>query len=250
MPPVEQITLYTSTYSPFSQRVHIALEEAKAKYNVWEFETKGPGSKPEWYYQINTLAKIPAITVGGPEVPPDQPSPESAKLAESMVILEFLAELFPDAPLLPTDPFLRAKARTFVEIYRNYVSSEYLGAFFLGKPIEGVLKALETLQAALPPDGGFAAGEWSIAEAAVAPFIARLFLFLRVGLGSYTEEQGQTLRDTLASPRFARLTQWVKDVHERPSFQKTWVSDDRQVELWKNHPGFRRKVVEPTQPHA
>lgn len=196
---------------------------------------------------------------------PDQPSPESTKLAESMVILEFLAEVFPDAPLLPANPLLRAKARTFVEIYRNYVSSEYLGAFFLGKPIEGVLKALETLQAELPPDGGFAASEWSIAEAAVAPFIARLFLFLRVGLGSYTEEQGQTLRDTLASPRFARLTQWVKDVHERPSFQKTWVSDvsvsrilpwgrtdfmhcaqDRQVELWKNHPGFRRKVVEST----
>lgn len=185
-----------------------------------------------------------------------------------MVILEFLAEVFPDVPLLPADPLLRAKARTFVEVYRNYVSSEYLSAFFLGKPIEGVLKALDTLQAALPPDGGFAAGEWSIAEAAVAPFIARLFLFLRVGLGSYTEEQGQTLRDTLASPKFARLVQWVQDVHERPSFKKTWVSDvsvsriqlwrgadqrmlynflyaqDRQVELWKNHPGFRRKVVE------
>ncbi|OJT03422.1 Vegetative incompatibility protein HET-E-1 [Trametes pubescens] len=212
---------------------------------------------------------IPAITFGGLGAPPDQPSPESTKLVESMVILEFLAEVFPNAPLLPSDPLLRAKARTFVEIYRNYVSSEYLGAFFLGKPIEGVLKALETLQAALPPDGGFAAGEWSIAEAAVAPFIARLFLFLHVGLGSYTEKQGQTLRDTMASPRFARLVQWVKDVHKRPSFKKTWVSDvsifrtrsrrsadsmsyaqDRQVELWKNHPGFRRKVVEPAQPQA
>lgn len=71
------------------------------------------------------------------------------------MILEFFAEVFPDAPLLPADHLLRAKARTFVEIYRNYVSSEYLGAFFLGKPIEGVLKALETLQAALPLDDSF-----------------------------------------------------------------------------------------------
>lgn len=38
--------------------MHIALEEAKVKYTVWEFETKGPGSKPEWYYQINSLAKV------------------------------------------------------------------------------------------------------------------------------------------------------------------------------------------------
>lgn len=28
------------------------------KYTVWEFETKGPGSKPDWYYQINPLAKV------------------------------------------------------------------------------------------------------------------------------------------------------------------------------------------------
>lgn len=166
-------------------------------------------------------------------MPPDQPSPESAKLAESMAILEFLADIFPDAPLLPVDPLLRAKARTFTEIFRNYVSDEFRGAFFLGKPVAGVLQALEKLQAALPQTG-FAAGEWSIAEAAVAPFITRLFLFVRVGLGSYTEENWQMLRDALEGERFARIKQYVQDIHERPSFKKTWGDDVSAEEfcLW------------------
>ncbi|EIW57659.1 thioredoxin-like protein [Trametes versicolor FP-101664 SS1] len=249
MAPTEQLTFYTAAYSPYSQRVHIALEEAGVKYTMWEFETRGPGSKPEWYYQINPLGKIPALTFGGPEVPPDQPSPESAKLAESMAILEFLADIFPDAPLLPADPLLRAKARTFTEIFRNYVSDEFRGAFFLGKPVAGVLQALEKLQAALPQTG-FAAGEWSIAEAAVAPFITRLFLFVRVGLGSYTEENWLMLRDALEGERFARIRKYVQDIHERPSFKKTWGDDARQVELWKNHPGLRRRAEPIAQPPA
>ncbi|KAI0636029.1 thioredoxin-like protein [Trametes polyzona] len=249
MAATEQLTFYTAKYSPFAQRVHITLEEAHAKYTIWEFDVRG--SKPEWYWQqVNPLGKVPALAFGGPEVRPDQPSPESTKLVESMALLEFLADIYPEAHLLPTSPILRAKARAFTEIFRNHVYDEFRGAFFLGKPVEGVLQALEKLQAALPPAGGFAVGEWSIADAAVVPFITRLFLFVRAGMGSYSEENWQTLRDALASERFAPIARYVQDVHERPSFQKTWGDDNQQIELWKDHPGLRRRAASQAEQRA
>ncbi|KAI0663839.1 thioredoxin-like protein [Cubamyces menziesii] len=238
MAPSEQITFYTAESSPWGHRVHIALEEANVKYTTYHID---PRNKPEWYYEVNPLGKVPALTFGGPDVPPDQPSPESAKLAESAALLEFIADVFPEAHLLPDDPVLRAKARAFTEIFRNYVDSEFRSAFFMGKHFDGLLLALEKLQRALPPSG-FAVGQWTIADAAVAPFLARMLLFVRVGLGTYGEEDWQKLREALASDRFARIVRYIQDVHERPSFKKTWVSDDRQLELWKNHPGLRRKA--------
>ncbi|KAI0781226.1 thioredoxin-like protein [Trametes elegans] len=238
MAPTEQITLYSADYSPFAQRVRIALEEADVKYTMYEMNTRF--IKPEWYYTINPFGKVPALTFGGPNVPPDQPSAESAKLVESMVILEFLADVFPEARLLPADPIQRAKARQFVEIYRNYVFDEFRDAFFRGKPVEGVLAALEKLQDALPPKTGFAAGAWSIADAAVAPLLAGMVLCVRAGIGAYTEENWQKLRAALESETFARFMQYIQDIHERPSFKKTWGNDDLQIEIWQNHPGVRR----------
>ncbi|KAI0671835.1 thioredoxin-like protein [Trametes maxima] len=238
MAPAEQITFYTATYSPFAHRVHLALEEVQAKYTTHTFEVRG--SRPEWYYSVSPFGKVPALTFGGPEVASDHPSPESVKLVESMAILEFLADVFPESNLLPKDPILRAKARTFIEIFRNYVYDEFRDAFFLGKPVEGVLQALEKLQGALPPARGFAVGEFSIADAAVAPFITRMMLFLREGLGAYAEENWQKLRDATEGARFARIMQYVRDVHERPSFKKTWGDD---VSLWKDHPGLRRRQL-------
>ncbi|KAI0833602.1 thioredoxin-like protein [Trametes gibbosa] len=240
MAPTGQLTFYTAKYSPFAQRVHIALEEAKAEYTLWEFEVRG--SKPEWYKQVNPLAKIPALTIGGPVVPPDQPSTESTKLYESIAILEFIADVYPEANLRPANPILRAKGRTFVEIYRNYVNEPFIDAFFRGKSVENVIQALERLQAALPP-AGFAAGEWSIADIAVAPFLTRMYLFMDRELGAYTREDWLKVRDSLDGEKFSRLKQYVQDIHGRPSFAKTWGSNNLQIELWKDHPGLRGKLV-------
>ncbi|OSC96427.1 glutathione transferase omega class [Trametes coccinea BRFM310] len=241
MAPNEQLTFYTAEYSPFAQRVHIALEDVHAKYTIHQFEQRG--GKPEWYIEVNPFRKIPALTFGGPAVPADQPSSESVKLIESAAILEFLADVFPEANLLPANPILRAKARIFAEFYRNYVHDEFKDAFFLANPIEGIVAALEKLQRLLPPSG-FAVGEWSIADIMVAPFLTRMSLFLRVGLGAYTKENWARLVEILGSDKFSRLRRYISDIHERPSFKRTWISDERQIELWKEHPGLRRKANE------
>ena len=45
---------------------------------------------------------------GSPKSDPEHPSPESEKIAESLVMLEFVADLYPETGLLPKDPVQRA----------------------------------------------------------------------------------------------------------------------------------------------
>ncbi|EIW63162.1 thioredoxin-like protein [Trametes versicolor FP-101664 SS1] len=237
MPCTEQITLYTTTFSPYGHRAHIALEEAGAEYTLCQINVHR--DKPEWYKRVNPLGKVPAITFGGPQVPPDEPSPESEKLVESLALLEFVADVFPEAKLLPASPVQRARARAFIAIYQNYLHDQFRDAFFRGEPVGPFLQALETLQSALPP-AGFAVGEWSLAEAAVAPFLARMMLYLDAGLGKYSEADGETMRAALASERFARISQYVRDIRARASFVKSWGGDDVQLEAAKAIPMLRR----------
>nr|VWP01357.1 Calcium dependent mitochondrial carrier protein [Ganoderma boninense] len=214
----KQITFYTAAYSPYSHRVQIALDEAGAQYKTHEFG-KSKGSKPEWYYTINPLGKIPSITYGGPDVPSDQPSAESEKLSESIALLEFIADIYPEANLLPDDAVLRAKARRIISLYENYVHDAFKAAVFLGQPADGLLQALSKFQSALAP-AGFAVGQYSIADCAVAPFLA------------------------LAGEEYTRFRTYIQDLTERPSFRVSW-DEDAQIELWKDHPAFKRTKAPP-----
>ncbi|CAL1708519.1 unnamed protein product [Somion occarium] len=217
----ERITLYTAKICPYAHRVEIALAEAKAEFKRFEIDLK---NKPEWYApKVNPASKVPAIAYGGPDVPPDQPSPESIKIAESLVLIEFVADLFPSASLLPSDPVLRAKARFFYDAVGTKYNPAYFSYVIRGDGSqEGLFKGIEELQALLP-EKGYAVGDWSIADAAWTPFIARLLAALELDVGAYAVGEGpETLKTLLSDARFARFQQYWKDVSSRPSFTSTF----------------------------
>ena len=185
-------------------------------------------------------------------MPPDEPSPLSVKLAESLVLLEFLADLYPAAALMPTDPVLRARARFFVNTFETRVYPDaFLDFFFRAAPRATLLDALAALQALLPPlpdgpegegdksgegEGGgrgpFAVGRWSIADMAVAPFLARIWMFLEHDMGKNSLEDGRAaLAELREGSRFARLRRYVEDVQARPSFRATW-DEGTQLGIW------------------
>lgn len=65
---------------------------------------------PFWFaMKINPAGQVPVLSVG------NEADHESGfiNLPESGVILELVAELFPESALSPEDPFMRAKARHF-----------------------------------------------------------------------------------------------------------------------------------------
>jgi len=214
----EQITLYTAKVCPYAHRVEIALKEAALPYERYEIDLK---NKPEWYApKINPASKVPAIALGGPKVSPDQPSPESRKMAESLVLLEFVADL--SNSLLPKDPFLRAKARFFIETFSSKFIPAWYAAASRGESPDNMLTGIEAIQALLPADG-YAVGEWSIADAAVTPFLARAEVALKNDLGAFDEGAGKKTWETLeADPKFERFRKYFTAVKNRKSFQETF----------------------------
>ncbi|KAM5541835.1 hypothetical protein V8D89_004564 [Ganoderma adspersum] len=231
-----QITFYTHMYSPNCHRVHIALEEVKADYTPVTINLM---EKPEWYNQKVTITgKIPAITYGGPKHAPEEPSSEATPLIESMVIVEFLGELFPAANLIPRDPVLHAKARIFASVVDTKILEGLREFFFMGAPASGLLAAFEALQALLPPTG-FAVGEWSVADIAAAPFLVRSLMLLEHDIGKYPVGEGKKTFEALHGPKFARILKYVEDAKAWPSFRATW-DEAATLDIWKTNPAIQR----------
>ena len=165
--------------------------------------------------------QIPAITYGGPEVPGDQPSKESFKLAESFVIVEFISDLHPEAGLEPKDPILRAKLRFFVSKIDTHFYPAF-GGRFVTKPAavsaEDFTKVLEYIQGLLP-ESGFIAGEWSIGDIAAAGPLTLFHAALHHNVGFLTSEEFAQTLEVYNSPKLARLRKYVDDILARPTFK-------------------------------
>ena len=168
------------------------------------------------------MSQIPAITYGGPKVSPDTPSDESTKLAESLIILEFLADLFPESNLLPKDPVQRAKSRFFANAFDTKVFPGFRNFIFVGGSSKDLIDGLEAIQKLLPPTGFIAGDKLTIGDMAVAPFLARTYMLLGADLGKYPVGEGKKALEILRSDRFARLEQYWKDIQEQPSWKATW----------------------------
>ncbi|KIY53488.1 hypothetical protein FISHEDRAFT_63328 [Fistulina hepatica ATCC 64428] len=219
----EQITLYTAKLCPFAHRVELTLNESNVKFTRYEVDLM---KKPEWYQpKVNPVSKVPALTYGGPEVPPDQPSSESAKLAESLVLVEFIADLYPDSPVVPKTPLERARARFFIDAVSNKFVSPWLATWMHGASSESVFAGIEAIQSLLK--GKYALGDQlTIADIVILPFIARMELSLRDNVGTFTVEEGKQMHEKYKNdPKYARFRQYAADMKSRESFVKTWHED-------------------------
>ncbi|HJY80567.1 MAG TPA: glutathione S-transferase family protein [Candidatus Binatia bacterium] len=92
------IKLYTFHLSTNGRKVHMALEEAKAAYEIVVVNLmKGEQKNPD-YLKLNPNGKVPTLVDDG------------VMMWESIAILLYLAEKFPAANLLPTAAADRARA--------------------------------------------------------------------------------------------------------------------------------------------
>ena len=169
--------------------------------------------------------KVPAIAYGGPETAPDQPSPESHKLTESLILVEFVAEIYPNANLLPNDPVLRAKARFFIDSFSNKFSPHYM-SWVRGGPVEEYYTAVDAVQALLPLNEKWAVGDqFTIADVAAASFFARARVVLKNGLRSLAangEDWEGSYKAFLSDPKYARYNKYVEDLLSRDTVKATF----------------------------
>ena len=149
------------------------------------------------------------------------------KIAESLVLVEFVADLFPSSGILSADPVKRAQARFFIEGVSSKFVPAWSGVQFRNAPVEDLYAALEYLQSLLPAESGFAIGEFSAADIAIAPFLARMRITFLNDIGAFPEGEGKKVWATITSGRFARLAQYMDDLFARESFKATFDEVNR-----------------------
>ena len=97
--------LFTARVCPFAHRTRLVLLEKGLEFEHIEIDF---ANKTERFLSVSPYGKVPALYHDGQTI------------YESVVINEYLDEVFPDPPLMPRDPVLRAKARIW-----NHYCNEY-----------------------------------------------------------------------------------------------------------------------------
>jgi glutathione S-transferase len=221
------------------------LKEAKIPHKKFHIDLK---DKPEWYVPkvnpaskvrhcdqlhslglcgvMETYLQVPAVTYGGPDVHPSDPSPESAKITESLVLIQFFADLAPESDLLPKDALGKARIRFFLETVSSKIQPN-LGRWALGSgSYDAFFEALDAIQDQLPPveKGKYIFGEkFTLADISIAPFLGRTLLVqLRNGIGKFDKQEAKLGWEHFQGPKYERLRQYIDDVAARPSWQSTF----------------------------
>lgn len=95
-----QIKIYSAVVCPYAHRSRLVLQEKGVDFELIEIDLQ---NKPEGFTDISPYGKVPAIAHG------DQ------RVWESAVINEYLDEVFPQPPLLPSSPIAKAQARIWID---------------------------------------------------------------------------------------------------------------------------------------
>ena len=107
------ITLYDYVSSPNCQRVEIVLHEKGLPYDIVPISLRKKEQKKPEFLKLNPYGKVPVI-VDGEKV-----------LFESCIINEYLDEQYPNPPLMPKDPYKRARIRLLIDYGLNYIHVPY-----------------------------------------------------------------------------------------------------------------------------
>jgi glutathione S-transferase len=157
------LTLWHAWNCPFCQRVRIVLAE---KDLPWQDREIDLARKPPEVLALNP-------PTGGVPIAVD----DGAVVPESLVLMQYLDERYPERPLAPRDAVGRARMRLLFERAGELAAG--VGKVLRGGPAQRepgeaqVKAALAALEPHVPADG-FLLGPFGLADAAFAPFLRRL----------------------------------------------------------------------------
>lgn len=195
-------TLHGYWRSSATYRVRCALELKGIPYEVRAVSLIADGGEQlkDEYRALNPLAEVPTLTFIAPDG-------ESVALAQSVAILEYLEEVRPEVPLLPTDPVARARVRQLVE-----------GANSGIQPLQN-LKVIKQLKASFGADQ-------AATEAWIRHWIGRGFAGLEVLVGRYGGHHAfgdaPTLADCVLVPQIYNARRYQVDMAAYPRLSAVW----------------------------
>jgi glutathione S-transferase len=163
-------------YSPgaVSLVAHMALEESGLRYETEEVPIRqGKQHTPE-YRRINPLARVPSLELGAGDV-----------LTETPAILQYLADIAPEARLIPQDPRTRALANQWMSFFASHVHVTVVTFFRPGRYTDDVaahqalerdgkvrfVEVLAYIEAGLPERAFLLGDAYSVVDAYATVFL-------------------------------------------------------------------------------
>jgi glutathione S-transferase len=200
--------------SNYHNKVRIVLLEKGIAFE--EDDTQAPKQTDE-YLARSPMGKAPFLELDG-----------GRRLSESQVICEYLEEAYPQKPLLPQDPYERAKVRELVahmELHMELVARRLYGSvFFKGKELSPEAKSaverdlgkgVRAFKSLARFEPYVAGKELSLADCAAFLHLPLVSLSSKLAFG----------RDFLED--LAPLKPYLKMLGERPAFRQ--VNEDRKA---------------------
>jgi glutathione S-transferase len=180
------LTLYDAARCPYAARARITLAEKGLGYEAITIDLD---DRPAWLYEKNAAGRVPVLEEDG-----------GFLLPESLVIMEYLDERFPEPALLPTDPAQRALARLRMERFDDLGSPYYAARRGGDKAKQRLAAALGALDGVLDAQPYLTGREYGLADIAYFPWILR----------------GQALLGLDLEP-FPALGAWADRLESRPA---------------------------------
>ena len=198
--------------SNYHNKVRIVLIE---KGIAFEEDATIRPSQDEGYLALSPMGKVPYLEIDG------------TRLCESEVILEYLEEAYPQKPLLPKEPFARAKVRELIavmELHVELVARRLYAGLFAGAALSDsarqsvekeLAKGIRAFKALAVFDPFIAGGELMLADCAAAVHLPLISLATKAAYG----------RDFLAE--IPQIKPYLTMLRERPAFAQ--VDADRRA---------------------
>lgn len=93
--------LYSNGICAYSQRVHLVLNAKKIAYQTIYVDVF---NKPDWFTQKSPLGRVPVLEL------PDKTGP----IIDSLIIVDYLDDKYPENKLYPSDLFRRARDKVLI----------------------------------------------------------------------------------------------------------------------------------------
>lgn len=208
-----EVQLFAAGGSPFARRVKIALDLKGVQYTYFEEDLR---NKSDLLLKYNPVhKKVPVLVHNG------------KPLAESLVIVEYIDEIWGNHPLLPQQPYDRALARFWSKFIDDKCLPAISKAAFTAnkeerdKATEESLEALQILENELKHKffGGDTIGLVDIAAGFIAFWLPAIEEAVELKLLSYD--------------KFPKLHKWGQEYTNHPVVKQNLPQRDKVVGFFK-----------------
>jgi len=237
------LELYHSARSTCSQKVRLVMAEKGLEFVDRQMNFGRGDNLSDWYLKLNPNGVVPTLVHDG------------RVIIDSSVINEYLDEVFPQVPLVPRDPFERARMRAWRqyidEVPTTAIRPPSFNAFVVKIWAHLSDKEWEDHKARLPlrkhfynrmSREGFAKAD--IDEALEKLHDNLLRMERSLAFGPWLLGDAFTLADVSLVPTLVRMQDiglahmwkalpqvgnWVRRIQDRPSFDKAYYAGSRTI---------------------